>query len=45
LIFNSKSLVKAEEILSECEKLNIEVLTYEDALYPIEVKKIKKGID
>jgi len=43
IIFSSKSLVKAEEILSKCEKLNIGVLTYGDSLYPIEVKEIKKA--
>lgn len=43
IIFNSKSLVRAEEILNKCEKLNIDVLTYEDLLYPIEVKRIKKA--
>ena len=42
-IFNSKSLVNAEEILKKCEKLNIDVLTYGDALYPDEVKNIKKA--
>jgi len=42
-IFNSKSLVNVEEILKKCEKLNIDVLTYGDSLYPIEVKDIKKA--
>jgi predicted Rossmann fold nucleotide-binding protein DprA/Smf involved in DNA uptake len=42
-IFNSKSLVKAEEILTKCEKLNISILTYRDSLYPIEVKDINKA--
>lgn len=41
-IFSSKSLVHVEEILKKCEKLNIDVLTYGDALYPAEVKNIKK---
>lgn len=43
IIFNSKSLVKAEEILRKCEKSNILVLTYGDSLYPVEVKDIKKA--
>jgi DNA protecting protein DprA len=43
IIFNSKSLVKAEEILSKCEKLNISILTYGDSLYPKEVKDTNKA--
>ena len=43
IIYNSKSLVKAEEIVNKCEKLNIGVLTYRDSLYPIDVKDIKKA--
>lgn len=43
LILNSKSLQKAEDILNKCEKLNIKILTYEDSLYPHEVKTIKKS--
>jgi len=43
IILNSKSLVNAEEILKKCKKLNIDVLTYENSLYPIEVKGIKKA--
>ena len=43
IIFNSKCLANAEEILKKCEKLNIGVLTYEDSLYPIEVRDIKKA--
>ena len=42
-IFNSKSLVCAEEILSKCEKLNISILTHVDSLYPIEVRHIKNA--
>ena len=42
-ILNSKSLVKAEEILNKCEKHNICILTYEDSIYPIEVKIIKNA--
>ncbi|WP_253197193.1 DNA-processing protein DprA [Clostridium algidicarnis] len=41
-IFNSKSLLKSEEILKRCKKLDIGILTYADALYPVEVKSIKK---
>jgi DNA processing protein len=43
LILNSKSLKNAEDILNKCEKLNIKILTYEDCLYPFEVKTIKKS--
>lgn len=43
IIYNSRSLDKAEKILSNCEKLNIKVLTYVDSLYPLEVKHIKKA--
>lgn len=43
IIINSKSLVNAEKILKECDKLNINILTYGDSLYPIEVKDIKKA--
>jgi DNA processing protein len=43
VIYNSKSLVCAEEILSKCEKLNISILTYVDSLYPIEVRHIKNA--
>jgi DNA processing protein len=43
IIFNAKSLIKAEEILNECKKLNIGILTYADSLYPIPVKDIKKS--
>jgi DNA processing protein len=37
IIFNDKSLVKAEAILNKCKKLNIGILTYADSLYPIQV--------
>ncbi|MFT5875195.1 MAG: DNA protecting protein DprA [Clostridium sp.] len=43
IIINSRSLEKAEEILNKCEKLKINILTYGDYLYPIEVKDIKKA--
>jgi DNA processing protein len=43
LIFNSKSLANSEEILNNCKKTSIKVLTYGDSLYPIEVKDIKKA--
>jgi len=43
IIFNSKSLIKAKEILSKCEESNILVLTYGDSLYPVEVKNSKKA--
>lgn len=43
LILNSKSLHNAEHILNKCEKLNIDILTYENPLYPYEVKTIKKS--
>jgi DNA processing protein len=43
IIYNFKSLVKAEEILKKCEKLNISILTYEEFLYPTLVKDIKKS--
>lgn len=43
LILNSKSLQNAEDILNKCEKLNIGILTYENSLYPHEVKSIKKS--
>jgi len=42
-IFSSKSLVGAEGMLKKCKNLNIDVLTYGDSLYPIEVKKIKQA--
>jgi DNA processing protein len=43
VIFNSKSLANSEEILNNCKKTSIKVLTYGDSLYPIEVKSIKKA--
>lgn len=43
MVYNSKSLEDAENILNKCERLNIKVLTYEDCLYPIEVRNIKKA--
>lgn len=42
-IFNSKTLIEAEKILNKCEKLNISILTYENSLYPTQVKDIKKS--
>lgn len=34
LILSSRSLAKAYSILSECEKYDIKILTYNDPLYP-----------
>jgi len=43
IIFDSKSLACAEEILNKCKKLDIRILTHEEFLYPPEVKNIKKS--
>lgn len=43
LIVNSKDLSTANNILDKCKKLNINILTYTDELYPRYVKNYKKS--
>lgn len=42
-ILNSKSLKEAENILDKCNKYKISLLTYNNALYPEDVKKLPKS--
>ena len=43
IIYNSKSLAEAEDIINKCEKKSISVLTWSDYLYPSDIKNIKKA--
>lgn len=43
LIINSKDLFIANTILEKCKKLNINIITYEDKLYPHYVKSYEKS--
>lgn len=42
-IINSRDLTKSEEILNRCHKLNIKIVTYDDNLYPSQVKEYDKS--